>query len=72
MFNRLFPALAAFCIIGNTAARGQSANAEGPEVPERTYQLLREDEDWTFLRNRSLRRDFWDPLKYIPLRNGAD
>jgi hypothetical protein len=31
----------------------------------RNYQLRREDEDWSFLRDRSLRQDFWDPIKYI-------
>ena len=36
-------------------------------APDRTYQLLREDEDWSFLRDRALRQDFWDPIKYIPL-----
>ena len=33
----------------------------------RTYSLLREDEDWSFLKDPSLRQDFWDPFKYIPL-----
>ena len=36
--------------------------------PDRSYKLLREDEDWSFLRDRGLRQDFWDPIKYIPLR----
>jgi Alginate export len=35
-------------------------------------QILREDEDWSFLRDRALRRDFWDPIKYIRLRGGYD
>src|SRR5208282_1279266 len=33
--------------------------------------LLMEDEDWSFLQNSTLRQDFWDPIKYIPLRSGA-
>ena len=34
------------------------------------YSLLRENEDWSFLRDTSLRHDVWDPLKYIRL--GSD
>jgi hypothetical protein len=41
-------------------------------VPDRSYKLLREDEDWNFLRDPALRQDFWDPLKYIRLREGRD
>jgi hypothetical protein len=36
--------------------------------PDRSYKLLRSDEDWSFLRDKNLRSDFWDPIKYIPLR----
>ena len=36
-------------------------------VPVRTYNLLRENDDWSFLADPSLRSDFWDPIKYIPL-----
>src|ERR1700739_3926263 len=39
---------------------------------DRSYKLLREDEDWTFLKDRSLSQDFWDSIKYIPLRKRAD
>ena len=50
----------------------QSANQD--QVPEvnRNYKLLREDEDWSFLKDPTLREDFWDPIKYIPLRRSAD
>jgi len=44
----------------------------GPVVPDRTYQLLPSDEDWSFLRDPALREDFWDPIKYIRLRNHRD
>jgi hypothetical protein len=44
----------------------------GPVVPDRTYQLLPSDEDWSFLRDPALRQDFWDPIKYIRLRNHRD
>jgi Alginate export len=36
-------------------------------VPVRTYNLLRENDDWSFLADPSLRSDFWDSIKYIPL-----
>jgi len=36
-------------------------------APVRTYNLLRENDDWNFLADPSLRSDFWDPIKYIPL-----
>src|SRR5260370_29627526 len=71
MFKRLLPVLAVFVIVSNLAVLAQSNGAEGPEVPGRSYQLLREDEDWSFLRDRSLQRDFWDQVKYIPLRNSG-
>ena len=34
------------------------------------FKLLSEDEDWGFLRDPTLRQDFWDPIKYIRLRKG--
>jgi hypothetical protein len=37
-------------------------------APDRSYKLLRSDENWSFLRDESLRSDFWDPIKFIPLR----
>jgi len=46
-----------------TAALAAAAHAQ--VAP--SYGLLRENEDWSFLKDKSLRRDFWDPLKYIPL-----
>ena len=50
----------------------QAANPD--QVPEvnRNYKLLREDEDWSFLKDPKLREDFWDPIKYVPLRRSAD
>lgn len=36
-------------------------------APARTYNLLRENDDWSFLADSSLRSDFWDPIKYIAL-----
>ena len=42
------------------------------EIPTAPYQPLRYDEDWSFLRNPARRRDFFDPVKYIPLNTGGD
>jgi Alginate export len=45
---------------------------ESKPAADRTYKLLREDENWSFLQDESLRQDFWDPIKYIPLRNDQE
>ena len=34
-----------------------------------TYQELRWDEDWSYLRDPAVRSDFFDPGKYIPLND---
>jgi hypothetical protein len=36
-------------------------------APGRTYNLLRENDDWSFLADPSQRSDFWDPIKYVSL-----
>ena len=65
--------LALVLVVGVTAARAQSDETPEPKEPDRSYKLLREDEDWSFLRDARLRRDPWDKIKYIPLRkNSAD
>ena len=46
---------AAFFPIGLTAY-AQSDHAGDPAIRDRSYKLLREDENWTFLRDRALRR----------------
>ncbi len=58
--------------LGASQAQAQSAETVSPVVPDRSYKLLSEDEDWSFLRDPSLRQDFWDPIKYIPLKDSAD
>jgi hypothetical protein len=53
--------------------QGQSIPSDESPPPARTYHLLREDDDWSFLADPAERQDFWDPIKYIPLgsdRNG--
>ena len=69
---RIFAILGAVFLLAGLPAHAQSDEAVGPEPPNRSHMLLREDEDWSFLRDRSLRQDFWDPIKYIPLRSDAD
>lgn len=46
------------------AQTGQPASST---EPVRSYTLLREEENWGFLKDPSLRQDPWDRLKYIPL-----
>jgi Alginate export len=69
---RIIPILAAAFFLAGQLAHGQSDNARAPAIPDRSYKLLREDENWTFLRDRTLRRELWDPIKYIPLRKSTD
>jgi hypothetical protein len=49
------------------SARGQPGDPLAPAAPLRAYSLLRENEDWSFLKDPSLKQDFWDPIKYISL-----
>jgi len=69
---RIFAILVAVFLLPGQPVHAQSDEAVDPVPPNRSYMLLREDEDWSFLRDRSLRQDFWDPIKYIPLRSDAD
>jgi hypothetical protein len=67
----MFPIIAVVFLLGIPSAHAESDQAAASESPDRSYRLLSEDEDWSFLRDPALRQDFWDPIKYIPLRNGA-
>ena len=49
------------------AVQAQTDQPASSAEPVRTYTLLGDDEDWSFLKDPSLRQDIWDPLKYIPL-----
>jgi hypothetical protein len=69
---RIFLMLAAAFFLTGMTAHAQSDNSRDPTVQDRSYKLLRNDENWTFLRDPTLRQDFWDPIKYIPLRNRSD
>jgi len=67
--ERIFAIVAVLFVISVPGVLAQSNTAA---EPDRSYKLLREDEDWTFLRDKSLRQDFWDPIKYIQLGSKAD
>jgi len=38
-----------------------------PPKQDRSYHLLREEDDWSFLADPAKRQEFWDPIKYIRL-----
>ena len=71
MFQRLLIVLALVLFVCVTVLAQSDDEAE-PKVPDRSYKLLREDEDWSSLRDPSLRRDPWDKIKYIRLRKNSD
>jgi hypothetical protein len=54
-----------------TPSQTQSkAQSKCPDPPE--YELLRQDEDYSYLRNDACKQDRWDPLKYIRLGSSDD
>jgi hypothetical protein len=57
-------------LAGSRLSRSQLVPVAESPVPARTYHLLREDDDWSFLVDPTKRQDFLDPIKYIPLRSG--
>ena len=46
---------------------GQTTNAVSETSPSRVYNLLRENDDFSFLEDPADRSDLWDPIKYVPL-----
>jgi hypothetical protein len=67
-----FFSILGFVLLAAAPACCQSASSANPDAPDRTIKLLREEEDWSFLADPALRQDFWDPIKFIPLRRGSD
>jgi hypothetical protein len=47
---------------------GQTQCPSGPPA----YALLRQDEDYSYLRNPACSNDYWDRLKYVQLGLDAD
>lgn len=58
--------------VSSLLSQGQSIPIIESQPRVRTYHLLREDDDWSFLSDPARRQDFWDPIKYIPLRSGRN
>ena len=58
------------CFVSSLLSQAQSIPIDESPTPARTYHMLREDDDWGFLADPTERQDFWDRIKYIPLRSG--
>src|SRR6266478_2913717 len=56
-------------LAGSLISRGQPVPAAESPQSAPTYHLLREDDDGSFVAEPAERQDFWDPIKYIPLRS---
>jgi Alginate export len=69
---RIFSILAVAFLVAIVLAHAQSDQATDPPAPVRSYKLLTEDEDWSFLKDPTFRQDFWDPIKYIPFGSGSE
>src|SRR5262249_1891680 len=69
---RICAVLSCALFTGGLRVHAQPCWSAGTVVPDRNYQLLAANEDWSFLRDPALRQDFWDPIKYISLRNRRD
>jgi hypothetical protein len=67
---RFFAMSVVVLLVALAPGRSQSVSSAAPDSPDRSIKLLREDEDWSFLAISANRQDFWDPLKYIRLREG--
>lgn len=59
--------LVATCVLLFLALPLRAQVQDESPAPARTYALLPENDDWSFLADPSLQSDLWDPIKYIPL-----
>src|SRR5882724_2687027 len=66
----IFFACAGLCVLLSLSSR-IFAQSPCPATPQ-PYTLLRQDEDYRYLRNPTCRHDDWDGLKYIPLGANED
>lgn len=57
------------CVAQSPPPTNPSDQASSPSAfaNRPAYRLDRSEEDWSFLRDRKVRADLWDPIKYIPL-----
>lgn len=69
---RLFAIIAAAFLVGALPAPAQSNHPVATTIQDRSYKLLSEDEDWSFLTDTDLRQDLWDPIKYVRFRNDSN
>lgn len=69
---RIFCVLPVVLLVGVQLVYAQSEQGADSPVKDRSFKLLSEGEDWSFLRDPTLCQDFWDPIKYIRLREGSD
>jgi Alginate export len=58
------------CGVAQITVAAQSVSQAPTTRP--SYELLRDEEDWSFLRDPSQRSDWLDPIKFIPLSRGGD
>ena len=77
----LFAAFGAVELKAQTTPEKPVAKSEAPlsvqkpdekKPPESPYNLLRYDEDFSYLRDKSKRTDVFDPIKYVRLRRNRD
>jgi hypothetical protein len=59
-----------FLVLGFPRGISLQAQSKCPNPP--TYTLLRQDEDYSYLRNDACKRDRWDFLKYVRLASSDD
>ena len=57
--------LSASTATAQSSAESRSS-ADSPMRP--VYELLRDEEDWSFLADRSRSADAWDPVKFVPFQ----
>jgi hypothetical protein len=59
-----------FTVLGVPSGISLQAQSTCPNPPE--YELLRQDEDYSYLRNDACKLDRWDFLKYVRLGSSGD
>jgi hypothetical protein len=57
---------------GVTSVTLVAQSAPGDPTARPSYALLRDEEDWSFLRDPAQQRDWFDAIKFIPLSRGGD
>jgi hypothetical protein len=67
---RIFSILAVAFLVGIVPAHAQSNQTTGPPAPVRSYKLLTEDEDWSFLKDPTHQEPRNSPLSTLDSRLG--